>query len=80
MGTKEGAREENMLNAMSSGGAKLFNAGKEIGRLEYQNDKLRSALKRCADKLERCAIVSGTAPEYAAEAVKEFRDLLSEKE
>ena len=37
--------------------------------------RLRAALKKCADKLERCAIHGGTDPEFAAECVKEFRAL-----
>ena len=47
----------------------------ENDRLIADNEKLRAALKRCATKLERCAIAGGTDPEFAAEAVKEFRAL-----
>ena len=37
---------------------------------------LASALKECADRLERCCHHTGTAAEYAHAAVKEYRQLL----
>ncbi len=46
-----------------------------IEELRHEIGRLRAALKRCADKLERCAIAGGTTPEYAAIAVEEFRAL-----
>ena len=42
-------------------------------RITQDNERLRAALKKCADKLERCIVHHGTDPEFAAEAVKEFR-------
>ncbi len=39
-------------------------------------EQLRAALKRCADRLERCAIAAGNNAETAALAVKEYRNLL----
>jgi len=46
-----------------------------IANLHDQVRKLEAALKKCADKLERCALAGGTTPEYAAIAVEEFRAL-----
>ncbi|MGA9705263.1 hypothetical protein [Pseudomonas sp.] len=45
----------------------------EIEKRDAEIASLRAALKKCADKLERCAIASLTLPEYAALAVHEFR-------
>jgi len=44
-------------------------------RVKAEIELLRAALTKCANKLERCAIAGGTNAEYAAIAVKEFRDL-----
>ena len=48
--------------------------------LEANIVDLKAALKKCADKLEEVAAVLGsvypTPPDYAANAVKEFRALL----
>ena len=46
-----------------------------IGQAADEIERLRAALTKCANKLERCAIAGGTNAEYAAIAVKEFRDL-----
>ena len=39
-------------------------------------EHLRGLLTKCANRLERCAIASGTDPEYALCAVQEYRDAL----
>lgn len=36
-------------------------------------EALEAALRKCADKLERCAVLAGTAPEYATATVAEYR-------
>ena len=51
----------------------------DIGNAQTRINLLEAALKKCADKLERCAIANGTEAEYAAIAVKEFRDLLEQR-
>ena len=43
-------------------------------------EQLTNALSDCADRLESCAIAGGSDPEYAALAVKEYRDLLPTKD
>ncbi len=48
------------------------------GAIEYQVRvaALEDALKSCSDRLETAAIAGGTDPEYAALAVKRYRELL----
>lgn len=43
-------------------------------------DRLREALKECSDRLERAAVLTGTDPEYASEAVSRYRDTLANLE
>ncbi len=61
-----------------------YQAGLEIARkliaTKKQRDALREALTVMADRFERCLIQSGTAPEFAAEAVKDARALVAQAE
>lgn len=52
---------------------RLADAGRKIESDAKVIAALREALKKCATKLERCAIAGGTTPEYAALVVEEFR-------
>lgn len=47
-------------------------------RLVAEVRRLRPLLREAADRLERCATLSGTAPEYAAAAVAKYREALKE--
>ena len=56
--------------------SRLDDARSRIAELAAENERLRAALKKCADKLERCAIhAAGNDPQIAAIAVAEFRAL-----
>lgn len=43
-------------------------------------ESLRTLLRRCADRFERCCVASGSDPEYAEEAVAEYRAALARKD
>ncbi len=45
--------------------------------LRAERRRLRAALAQAATALERCAIVAGSDPEFAALAVRRYRDLLA---
>ena len=47
-------------------------------KIETKLDSVRAELAHCADRLETAAIEGGTDPEYAAIAVKRYREVLSE--
>lgn len=40
-------------------------------------EELEAGLDDCLERLERCVLFSGSAPEYAAIAVREYRELLA---
>jgi len=48
-----------------------------IVRAVNNHDALKMALTECAKRFETAAIHSGTDPEMAAEAVKQYRDLVA---
>lgn len=50
-----------------------WSMGRELERKDAEIDRLRAALKKCANKLEKAIILTGTDPEFATIAVAEFR-------
>jgi chromosome segregation ATPase len=76
--TEARAEIERLQQQLSEAEARIETDRRMFVELGAAQEGLRAALKECADRLERCAISGGNAPDVAAIAVSKYRELLEQ--